>query len=440
MSDEWVDVEIGPALSSEDDEWVDVPASPTSVTDDGYLSEFFSTLFSKEGSLTDLYEGSIGGLKNTAKAFGQSSNKALAGIYDPNSDTPGIIKMAGQLGTPFEMVRNFYKGKDVEKGLLDTSKLITGAIPGADLAVDKINQALAPESFPATTAKEDARRFRREVVGPVALTGALRTFGKGANATSKAFEDAAQATKERALGIQYGDKSGGLGKQAVYLDAEGNVVPKGMATEITSSVQQKVKALEDFGFLKKASNKPSEALSQLQKQHLETELVIDNLIDKADAAVGNQSFLPEWSKTKAYFQNLRDSKQKALAPELEKITRDYALDPETGMRKIIKLKRQFSDDADFARANAPEKAELYQAAYLDLQELGERVFDAAVPQSKGAFKAANELASAEIGVTKTLPKAVARKNPGIFETFITLVPVRLRVCTFPRAETSTTGV
>jgi hypothetical protein len=192
-----------------------------------------------------------------------------------------------------------------------------------------------------------------------------------------------------------------------------------MATEITSSVQQKVKALEDFGFLKKASNKPSEALSQLQKQHLETELVIDNLIDKADAAVGNQSFLPEWSKTKAYFQNLRDSKQKALAPELEKITRDYALDPETGMRKIIKLKRQFSDDADFARANAPEKAELYQAAYLDLQELGERVFDAAVPQSKGAFKAANELASAEIGVTKTLPKAVARKNPGIFETLLT---------------------
>lgn len=295
-----------------------------------------------------------------------------------------------------------------------------GGAAGTSL-YDLVNELFGNDAPTTRDVKID--KFGKNLGTGIALAGAGKAGGAGVSKFTKnlsnTFDDLALATKERALGIQYGDRKRGFGSNSVYLDETGNAVPKNMAIDKASSIQTHVKNLEDSGFLKQASNDPAKALTQLDRQHLETELLIDNLIDKADTVVGNQSILPAWSRARQFLDGLRKSERDLLTPELERIRRDYIADPNAGMRKIINLKRQLSEDAKFASNTAPKKAELYQQAYLDLKQLGEDVFDAAVPSQKGAFRAANELASSEIGIQKTLPTAAARDNAGIFKTLFT---------------------
>jgi hypothetical protein len=309
---------------------------------------------------------------------------------------------------------------------LGLSVPVGAALGGAAgmMGFDWLNELTGSDE--ATTAEEKAQKLAENFgsgIGGAAVTKGVGLAAKGAGKVTQGvstyLDDAAQSLKERALGIQYGDKKGGLGKTAAYLDDQGNVVPRELATDTSSSIQQKLQMLDDSGVINKLSNKPSEALAQLSRHNAETQLLIGNLVDKADNAAPPTSFLPTWDGLKSFISGLRKSDQDALAPEIIKIQADYAATPGAGLDKIITLKHQLGDAAKFHAKEAPLKAQLYQKAYLDLKAMGENVFDAALPAQKGAFGQANQLASAEAAILKTLPKEAGRNRPGVVETLMT---------------------
>lgn len=292
------------------------------------------------------------------------------------------------------------------------------------LGFNKLNQATGSDA--PTTAEEDlgnlAELTGQGIGGTALLKGAgMATKGAGAvvGKIADKLDDGATGFREKLLGVQYGDKKGSLGKNAVYLDDQGQVVPRDQALDTSSSLQERMITLDESGFFSRAPNDPSKAMAQLSSENALTQKAIGDLITKADQVVGNRNVLPNWDRAQKYVDRARASERPALQAELDKVKADYAADPGTGLQKIIRLKTQVGEDAAFSQKPSPKKAELLQQAYHDLQFLGEEVFDMAMPAEAGAFRNANQLAASQATFLKTMPASVAKARPGIIETLFT---------------------
>lgn len=302
-----------------------------------------------------------------------------------------------------------------------------GAVIGGSAGMkgfDWLNQLTGSDA--PTTPQEDARDLAYNAgqgVGAGALTKGAGLAFKGAGATAgkvtATLDEIKQSMREKAMGVQYGERKSSVGKNPVYLDDSGNVVPRSQAVDTSSSLQERFKTLEEDGFFERAPDDPGAAFAMLSAENAATQKAIGSLIKEADTALGDTTIAPKWERATKYVEGLRKSEQELLAPKLEKIIEDYEANPETGLQKIITLKNQLSRDAKFAAKSAPKEAELFQAAYHDLQFLGEQVFDTVLPTKKGQFRQTNQLAAAQATALETLPKAIAKGRPGILESIFT---------------------
>jgi len=292
------------------------------------------------------------------------------------------------------------------------------------LGWDKVNQLFGNEA--ETTPDQDLKRLvQNSVTGavvdvPIRTTGALiKGAGKAADVASEHLTETAQTAKERSLGIQYGDRKGGLGRNAQYLDAQGNVVPRDQAVSVESSIQEHVARLESDGFFDRAQAKgqSGDAMSgQLVKENAATGSAIQQLIGEADARIGPTAPAANFSNAAMYIDQLK-RENPALAgkmsAELSKIEENYSNSTALGLSRVNAVKRGLLAESDaFAAVNDKPRAQLYRAAYSDLMLLERGTFDAVVPNKAGALGALNDLYSSQSALIKTLDKRVAKGDSG----------------------------
>jgi len=247
-----------------------------------------------------------------------------------------------------------------------------------------------------------------------AVSEGLQGAGSHLSKIAGALDEGATGLKEKGLGVSYGDVKGGLGrKQAVYLDDAGNPTTLDKATDVTSSVQQRLQALEESGFFKKAPDEPGALAAYTQKSRIAAGDKVRDMIKKTDEALEGRPVTPSFSRLEKFYNSLKESDQVKYQKTIGELFDDFEKTPGSGVSKVVTFKQRLQDDAGFEAAKDSKKAELFKAAYMDLKEAAEETVDKVFPP--GSFRKANEVYGAHETVLKTLPARGAKNAPNLVE-------------------------
>ena len=255
--------------------------------------------------------------------------------------------------------------------------------------------------------------------------------GKVAGYVGDKLDEAAGATREGGLGIQYGDRSRGLKSLPQYLDESGNVVDKSMATTADAPIEYQVSLLKKTGVLDGAPNNPRELKVFLENKKTAAGTGLQNLIGEADTVLGPTKVpvkYPETSKFLSGLANRNPTKAQELVKDFEEVASNYDnagsfLNPITGVQqnngigalsRINNVKAGLTDKIQLWQKEADTpRVGFYRAIYRDLQALEDQTFASAVPGKAAEFQTAKEVYGALSAVGTTINKAGARKSPSI---------------------------
>lgn len=264
------------------------------------------------------------------------------------------------------------------------------------------------------TAVRDAKTGA--VIGP-AVGLPLVGLSKAASYAAKSADDAASAAVERALGVQYGDKSRGLGRVSFFVDESGNVVPFDAiddASRVEAPIQRQVEIIKERGFLEGAPNDAGSLKIHLEKQKQSVGTQLRELISKAAAAVGRNEIAPEFQAAREYVASFRDTTSLNLRKVLDSIMEDYKREAGAGFMKLSTFLDKLQKETNFDQATPREVTQLKRLAAFDLRRTAEGVFDSALPELAGEFASANEAYGALSNIGKTINKRVAKQEPSFF--------------------------
>lgn len=324
------------------------------------------------------------------------------------------------------------------------SRFASGGGGLANRAVGLFNQGagLAAEGAAISTLldrKEDDPLANAAASGAtnVAIGGGLGLVGRAVRGLAGRLDDSAQYVRERGLGVQYGDRSRGLGSMPMYLDDAGNVVPKSQASSVEASIQSQISLLKDKGLLQGAPDKADELKVYLARKGESAGEDIQKLIGEADTELVKKGFgtltVPflQTKKTLDTIARENPGVVPGLAKEFEKVIENYKqagtyVNPLTKqveqqaigpLARVNAIKRGTKHEIDlWNKQNDRPKALFYKAVYKDLQAFEDRVFDAALPSKTGQFKEAKDLFGALEAVGNTVNKAAARKSVTLWDS------------------------
>lgn len=249
---------------------------------------------------------------------------------------------------------------------------------------------------------------------PAATNATARGIARARNSAAGTLSDSADALRERALGIQYGDRTKGLNRAPMFVDDAGNLVDDiNQATGVEAPIQQQLNLVLSKGFLDKAPNDPAALKVFLAEQKRGVGSEIRALAKEADSVVGKDELLPDFKEAQAFIANQRASKRPALQEALDDVISDYISEPGSGLSKLMGFKDKVGREMKFDQLTDQNKTLLMRRIYRDFQKLGEDVFDAALPENAGLFRELNKTYEALENLGRTTNKAVARKSPSL---------------------------
>lgn len=255
-----------------------------------------------------------------------------------------------------------------------------------------------------------------EIGGAIAAGSLPQIAAKGLGSMAGSFEDVAQGAREKALGVQFGDKSRSLGKYAVYLDDAGNAVAKDAldkATDVEAPIQQQIQGIVNKGMLDNAPNDPGALKIYLEKQKAGIGKEIRSLTDEAHTEIGKTAILPDFTKAEEYINSFRGTTKAKLQKVLNGIKADYANESGEGFKKLTGFTDKLQKETKFDPLTPSETTQLKRFAAFDLRNTAESLFDEMLPKKAGAFSEANKTYAALSNLGQTIGKRIAKPIPGI---------------------------
>lgn len=360
---------------------------------------------------TQSYDQNLAQVRGLIKGYQEehpiaSAANYAAGILTPAPKLLGATKAGGSAPSLFTTVA---KGTGVGAGYGAAGGFLSGEGAG-----DRLSNAITGA----------------EIGG--ALGGTIPLVASGVSSAAKgianSLDDAASATREKGLGIQYGDRARGLKALPTYLDEAGNVVDRADATTAEAPIEHQVSLLAKTGILDDAPNNPRELKVFLGQKTGEAGDRLQTLIGDANKVLGSDPIPVQYNETGKFFSNLANrnpTKAKELIKDFEEVAANYEnagtfLNPITGetqanqigaLSRINSVKSGLNDKIKLWQKEADTpKVEFYRAVYRDLQALENSAFNAALPDKANEFQAAKDVYGALSGVNTTINKAGARKG------------------------------
>lgn len=245
---------------------------------------------------------------------------------------------------------------------------------------------------------------------PAAVNKVQRGVATARNALSETLEDSAGSLRERALGIQYGDRTKGLNRAAMFVDDAGNVVADpSLATSVDSPIQMQMQLLKRKGLLDEAPNEPDQLKLFLRGRKADVGDEIRMRVQEVDQAIGGKELLPDFAEARKFIAAQRESKQPALQKIFNEVVADYVSEPGGGVGKVVGFKEKLGPEMKFDQLTDQNKTLLMRRIYRDFQKLAEDAADTVLPA--GSFRDLNKTYEALENLDRTVNKAVARKTP-----------------------------
>ena len=302
-----------------------------------------------------------------------------------------------------------------------------GAALGGALGLfgfDKANQLVGND--PVTSLSEDVNKLAyntaQNISGNVLTKGISKGVGFASRLPTKIVENLVNKSdelKERALGVQYGERVKSLGRNALYADEQGNILPREQladAVSVDAPIQQQIKLLNEKGILSRAPDDAADLKIYLEKNKNAVGLQIRDLMKQADqASDSSANIIPKFTKTREFINSYRDTTKANLEKTFKSILQDYNKESGGGFGKLAKFTDKLQKETDFDQLTPKEQTILKRIIQYEFRKKSENIFDQVMPEQKGLFSEANQIYSALESVNKTINKRLAKPAPSYLD-------------------------